>query len=109
MIGVGLSLFNVTSNTKRVLSIPERYLPNMEGFLLFLCTASIPLGFFMAKYFLKINHIEYILFIFIGILFSAMLISFSSKSLKSMLNDSHEEEVKYYERVYKHIFRGDMA
>lgn len=63
----------------------------------------------MAKYFLKINHIEYILFIFIGILFSAMLISFSSKSLKSMLNDSHEEEVKYYERVYKHIFRGDMA
>ncbi|WP_275405417.1 MFS transporter [Acidithiobacillus ferrianus] len=109
LIGVGLSLFNVTSNTKRALSIPERHLPNMEGFLLFLCTASIPLGFFMTKYFLKINHIEYILFIFIGILFSAVLISSSSKSLKSMLNDSHEEGVKYYERVYKHIFSGDMA
>lgn len=107
ILGIGLACFNIVSNTKRTLSIPMRNLPNMEGFLLFLCTASIPFGFFVSNYFIKRNHINFLLLIFLAIIIVSALVSYLSKSFKLMLNDAHIEDVKYYERVYSDIYGGN--
>lgn len=105
-IGVGLSLFNVTINHKRALSIPDKNLPEMESSLLFLCTISTPIGFFLSKYLIKILDVNELLLFFSFIILLALIISLISRSLKSMLNDPHVESVKYYERSYRYNFHG---
>lgn len=105
IIGFGIAFYNIVSNTKRMQAIPVNKLPNMESLLLFLSTASIPLGFFICKEFASGDNVIIVLNIFIISLSLALLISLSSTPLRLMLNDNHDDETKYYERIYSDIYR----
>lgn len=106
LLGNGLSLFNVTVNHKRALSIPDKSLPEMESILLFLCTLSTPFGFLFAKYFIKIISVKDVLILFSILLFLAYIISIIFKQFKLMLNDRHVGLTKYYERIYMDVYHG---
>lgn len=49
LLGIGLTLFNVTINSKRAISIPAGYRSTMESTMLFLCTAAVPFGLWFAR------------------------------------------------------------
>lgn len=107
MIGIGLSLFNVTVNTKRTLSIPKKLLPIMESSLLFFCTISIPLGFRATKVLMHGNSHNKLIIELIIILLISFFILFLSKPLKNMLNDKHGDVKTYYERTHPNHFTGE--
>lgn len=106
LLGIGLSFFNVTTNHKRALSIPDRNLPEMESSLLFLCTLSTPFGFLVARYFIKNINVNGVLVLFVLLVFLAFVVSITSRQLKLMLNDCHVDNIKYYERSYNDIYSG---
>ncbi|AMP07686.1 MFS transporter [Collimonas pratensis] len=102
-LGGSLSIFNVTINAKRAISIPDGYRATMESSLLFLCTVSIPLGLFLTKFLFRHFDPD------TTILWSAILVIppvfliFCSRPLRNMLN-AERDAVPYYVRRYGALF-----
>ncbi|HTD05632.1 MFS transporter [Undibacterium sp.] len=102
-LGGSLSIFNVTINARRAISIPDGYRAVMESSLLFLCTVSIPLGLFLTKFlFRHFDPDTTILWLAILVIPPAFLI-FYSRPLRSMLN-AEKDTVPYYVRRYGALF-----
>lgn len=103
LIGMGLSGFNVTVNTKRSQSIPDGFRGAMESSILFLCTLSVPLGIFTVKSLIPIFAVDTIILMSGLLFFPPLYIIFSSSSLKAMLDHDHDGE-PFYKSRYRNAF-----
>ncbi|MBI0328726.1 MFS transporter [Burkholderia plantarii] len=103
LLGMGLTLFNITVNTKRAIAIPAGYRSTMESTMLFLCTAAVPFGFWVSKIVLiKFSPNQVILGGSEVFVVAIVLIVFS-RPLRQMLNHDGGE-APYYLEINRELF-----
>ena len=102
-LGIGLTTFNVTVNTKRAVSIPAGYRSTMESTLLFFCTITVPVGLWLSKSFLQVCSPNQVI-VYGSALFSlAIATVVLSRSLRLMLN-APKALVPYYAQTNGSLF-----
>lgn len=101
--GAGLTLFNVTVNAKRAVSIPYGFRATMESSLIFLCTVAAPVGFWLSKRALTRITPDQVIVYGSEIFAIGIIIVIFSRSLRQMLNNSSSDE-PYYFKLHKELF-----
>lgn len=85
-LGVGLTAFNVTVNSKRASAIPDGYRATMESTLLFACTLAAPAGIWLSKIALKSLSPDQVIVLGSGTFLVAITAIAFSRALRDMLN-----------------------
>ncbi|MFM0642582.1 MFS transporter [Paraburkholderia metrosideri] len=86
-LGMGLTTFNVTVNSKRAISIPAGYRSTMESTMLFLCTAAVPFGLWLATLGLRKYSPDQVIVGGSETFIIAVVCIIFSRPLRLMLND----------------------
>ncbi|PRG02849.1 MFS transporter [Burkholderia contaminans] len=103
MLGIGLTTFNVTVNSKRAISIPAGYRSTMESTMLFLCTAAVPLGLWLATLGLNRYSPDEVIIKGSETFIIAVVCIMFSRSLRLMLNDENRK-IPYYVATNRELF-----
>ncbi|MDW6093422.1 MFS transporter [Vibrio rhizosphaerae] len=102
-LGVGLNLFNAIINACRAISIPNGYRGAMESSFLLMCIASVPLGFWIAKIYLSMVSVDYIIASSLIIYIPSLLVITISNDIKSIVG-SNNDNGPYYKNKYRKLF-----
>jgi len=102
-LGVGLTTFNVTVNSKRAMAIPEGHRTGMESSLMFLCTAAAPFGIWISGVALKTLSPDAVIIYGSELFVLALLCIVFSRPLRLMLN-SGDSGLPHYLQTNRELF-----
>ncbi|QTP36324.1 hypothetical protein B7759_04960 [Burkholderia glumae] len=102
-LGIGLTMFNVTVNSKRAMAIPAGHRACMESSLMFLCTAAAPLGIWMSGVALKTLSPNSVIVYGSELFLLALFCIAFSRPLRLMLN-SEDGGSPHYLRTNRELF-----
>ncbi|MBA9896466.1 MFS transporter [Burkholderia cepacia] len=102
-LGTGLTMFNVTVNSKRAMAIPAGHRAGMESSLMFLCTAAAPLGIWMSGAALKALSPNAVIIYGSELFVLALLCIAFSRPLRLMLN-SDDGGLPHYLQTNRELF-----
>lgn len=102
VMGLSISLFNITVNTKRAQCIPSSHQTILEGCFLFLCSSVVPIGYIVTGILIDIWPLKTIIYVYSSVCFFSIAGLYASSSIKKMFRE--DSPIDYYFLQYPKTF-----